>query len=275
MPRRFVRGAEMTSSMTGYASATAELASDASLSPLGVSVELRSVNSRFLDLHFKMPEEVRSSEQAIRELLLSKLGRGKVEIRVNLQRGDASVTAGALNRAALLQLVSLERQVIALFGDAQRLRVGEILRWPGVLAESSIAAHQLHDTVLQCARRALDDLLSARAREGKQLAQMLLQRVADMEAIVVEIMPRIPEQIARQQQKIVDRLREALNVAQSEGTLSIPADEVAERIRQEVTVYAIKIDVAEELSRLSAHLKETRQIIEGGGRVGKRLDFMM
>lgn len=265
----------MTSSMTGYASATTELASDTSLPPLGVSVELRSVNSRFLDLHFRMPEEVRSSEQAIRELLLSKLGRGKVEIRVNLQRNDANVTAGAINRAALLQLVSLERQVISLFGDAQRLRVGEILRWPGVLAESSIAADTLRETVLNCARRALDELLGARSREGAQLAQMLLQRVADMEAIVADLTPRVPEQIARQQQKIVDRLREALSVAQSESALAIPADEVAERIRQEVTVYAIKIDVAEELSRLSAHLKETRQIIEGGGRVGKRLDFMM
>jgi uncharacterized protein (TIGR00255 family) len=288
----------MIFSMTGYATATRELMPQApkrAETPVGVaaasvSVELRSVNSRFLDLNFRMPDDVRACEPVLRERLMAALSRGKVEIRINIQRPDAAAS-GALDPTALAQLAALQQSVLDVFPDAQRLRVGEMLRWPGVMTDASIDPVALREAILDCGRQALQDLLDSRAREGEALANVLLERVTDMEAIVVRITPLIPELIERQQKKIVERLQEALGLAYQDGTKPangsvgaggagtvssmIPREETAERIRQEVTVYGIRIDIAEELSRLSTHLSETRHVLKQGGKVGKRLDFMM
>ena len=270
----------MIYSMTGYASVTRELAgdnagSDAGAAVASVSVELRTVNSRFLDLNFRMPEEVRVSEPTLREMLMNKLSRGKVDIRINIQRGDTSL-GGALQPLALTQLRTLEDEVLAAFPDAERLRVGEILRWPGVLSESAVSADVLRDAVLACGKEAVRELVDVRAREGAQLATMLLTNVTEMETIVTRITPLVPELVARQQAKIVERLNEALGLSTPDsGSTVVTREEAAERIRQEVTMYGIRIDIAEEISRLNAHLKETRHVIEKGGKVGKRLDFMM
>ncbi|WP_109477978.1 YicC/YloC family endoribonuclease [Paraburkholderia sp. C35] len=266
----------MIYSMTGYASATRELAAASGTGGVSVSVELRTVNSRFLDLNFRMPEDVRVCEPTLREMLMNKLSRGKVDIRINLQRSEQSANAGALNRDALEQLAMLERSVLEAFPDAGRLRTGEILRWPGVLAESGVSPEVLRDAVLACGKQAITDLIDVRAREGAQLATMLLNNVSEMEAIVTRITPLVPELIAKHQQKIVERLQEALGIAAPDQSATIVSrEEIAERIRQEVTMYGIRIDIAEELSRLTAHLNETRHVITKGGKVGKRLDFMM
>ncbi|WP_118179440.1 YicC/YloC family endoribonuclease [Paraburkholderia phosphatilytica] len=266
----------MIYSMTGYASATRELVAASGSGGVSVSVELRTVNSRFLDLNFRMPEDVRVVEPTLREMLMNKLSRGKVDIRINLQRSEQTANAGALNRDALEQLAVLERSVLDAFPDAGRLRTGEILRWPGVLAESGVEAETLRDAVLDCGKQAIRDLIDVRAREGAQLATMLLSNVTEMETIVAKITPLVPELIAKHQQKIVERLQEALGIAAPDATATIVSrEEIAERIRQEVTMYGIRIDIAEELSRLTAHLNETRHVIEKGGKVGKRLDFMM
>ncbi|WP_322015962.1 YicC/YloC family endoribonuclease [Paraburkholderia sp. J12] len=270
----------MIYSMTGYASVTRELAAASGTGGASVSVELRTVNSRFLDLNFRMPEDVRVCEPTLREMLMTKLSRGKVDIRINVQRSEQAANAGALNRDALDQLAALERAVLEAFPESGRLRTGEILRWPGVLAESGVAAEVLRDAVLGCGKQAIAELIDVRAREGAQLANMLLANVAEMEAIVAKITPLVPELIVKQQQKIVERLQEALGIAAPEangsGTIgTVSREEIAERIRQEVTMYGIRIDISEELSRLTAHLNETRHVIEKGGKVGKRLDFMM
>ncbi|PLZ00383.1 YicC family protein [Burkholderia sp. WAC0059] len=266
----------MIYSMTGYASATRELAAASGTGGVSVSVELRTVNSRFLDLNFRMPEDVRACEPTLREMLMTRLSRGKVDIRINLQRSEQTANAGALNREALSQLATFERAVLNAFPEAGRLGAGEILRWPGVLAESSIAPETLRDAVLDCGRQALAELIDVRAREGAQLANVLLANVAEMETIVAKITPLVPELIVRHQQKIVERLEEALGIVVPEGSAGgVSREEIAERIRQEVTMYGIRIDVAEELARLTAHLGETRHVIEKGGKVGKRLDFMM
>ena len=145
-----------------------------------------------------------------------------------------------------------------------------------MLAESGVAPETLRDAVLACGKQAITDLIDVRGREGAQLATMLLANVTEMEAIVTKITPLVPELIAKHQQKIVERLQEALGIAAPDtATTSISREEIAERIRQEVTMYGIRIDIAEELSRLTAHLNETRHVIEKGGKVGKRLDFMM
>jgi uncharacterized protein (TIGR00255 family) len=234
------------------------------------------VNSRFLDLNFRMPEDVRVCEPTLREMLMTKLSRGKVDIRVNLQRSEQTSTAGTLNREALDQLAALERTVANAFPEAGRLRTGEILRWPGVLAESGVSGDALRDAVLEAGQQAIAELIDVRAREGAQLAAMLIANVTEMESIVTKITPLVPELIAKHQQKIVERLQEALGMAAPDGAATIVSrEEIAERIRQEVTMYGIRIDVAEELSRLTAHLNETRHVIQKGGKVGKRLDFMM
>ncbi len=277
--RGFIARRTMIYSMTGYASATRELVAASGTGGASVSVELRTVNSRFLDLNFRMPEDVRVVEPTLREMLMQKLSRGKVDIRINIQRSEQSANAGALNRDALEQLAVLERTVLEAFPESGRLRTGEILRWPGVLAESGVAPEVLRDAVLGCGKQAIADLIDVRAREGAQLANMLLANVAEMEAIVAKITPLVPDLIVKHQQKIVERLQEALGIAAPDaanGNIgNVSREEVAERIRQEVTMYGIRIDIAEELSRLTAHLNETRHVIEKGGRVGKRLDFMM
>ncbi|MFP6558351.1 YicC/YloC family endoribonuclease [Paraburkholderia sp. B3] len=270
----------MIYSMTGYASVTRELASASGTGGASVSVELRTVNSRFLDLNFRMPEDVRVCEPTLREMLMTKLSRGKVDIRINVQRSEQTANAGALNRDALDQLAALERAVLEAFPESGHLRTGEILRWPGVLAESGVAPEVLRDAVLGCGKEAIAELINVRAREGAQLANMLLANVTEMEAIVAKITPLVPDLIVKHQQKIVERLQEALGIAAPEangnGTIGgVSREEIAERIRQEVTMYGIRIDIAEELSRLTAHLNETRHVIEKGGKVGKRLDFMM
>ncbi|PXW18343.1 YicC/YloC family endoribonuclease [Paraburkholderia caballeronis] len=267
----------MIYSMTGYASATRELAAPSGTGGVSVSVELRTVNSRFLDLNFRMPEDVRVCEPTLREMLMTKLSRGKVDIRINVQRSEQAANAGALNRDALDQLATLERAVLEAFPDAGSLRTGEILRWPGVLAESGVAPETLRDAVLGCGKQAIADLIDVRAREGAQLANMLIANVTEMETIVAKITPLVPELIVKHQQKIVERLQEALGIAapESGNVGGVSREEISERIRQEVTMYGIRIDIAEELSRLTAHLNETRHVIEKGGKVGKRLDFMM
>jgi uncharacterized protein (TIGR00255 family) len=223
-----------------------------------------------------MPEEVRACEPTLRELLMSKLSRGKVDIRINVQRSEQTPSVGALNAEVLQQLAKLEQAVTDAFPGVERMRTGEILRWPGVLAESGASAEALRDAVLACGKQAIAELIDVRGREGAQLGAMLLGNVTEMEAILQRISPLVPELIGKHQQKIVERLQEALGLAAPDGVATIVSrEEIAERIRQEVTMYGIRIDIAEELSRLTAHLNETRHVIEKGGKVGKRLDFMM
>lgn len=262
--------------MTGYASVTRELETATDNHSMSVCVELRTVNARFLDLNFKMPEDLRNCEPTLREMLMAKLSRGKIEIRINLQRSERAANIGILNQHALDRLTVLQRTVHATFPDAQPLHVEEILRWPGVLVESEIALETLRAVVFDCSKQAIADLINVRAREGARLSAIILEKITAMEAIVARITPLVPELISKYQQKIVKRLQEALGMATVHAsTTSVSHDETTERIRQEVTMYGIRIDIAEELSRLIVHLKETRHIIEKGGIVGKRLDFMM
>lgn len=264
-------------SMTGYASASRALPAPgmaAGLRDTSVSVELRTVNSRFLDLAFRMPDECRASEPTLREMLSARLSRGKVDIRINVQRGDSSASS-EVNADVLKQLAALEEAVLAVLPHAERMRTGELLRWPGVLGENDVTADALRDAVIECGKAALDDLVNGRQREGAALKRVLLERVEQMEAIVARLQPQVPDLIARHQQRIVERLQEALGLAVPDGGAALSRDEIAERIRQEVTMYGVRIDVAEEMSRLEAHLAETRHILDKGGLVGKRLDFMM
>ncbi|NMG35737.1 YicC family protein [Azoarcus sp. TTM-91] len=247
----------MIHSMTGFAVQTRDLG------PVSLHLELRSVNSRYLDLTFRIVEDLRQAEPAIREQLSARLTRGKVECRLNLHTSDAAPRSLALNGALLAQLVDAQAAVKAQFADAAPLSVAEVMRWPGMLADDSMAFEQMQPAIAALAKAALDELVATRRREGEKLADMIRERVTRMRELVAQVEPRMPAIIGEYQDKLTARLRDAV--------ASLDED----RIRQEVALFAQRIDVAEELSRLSTHLDEVERILKAGGAAGKRLDFLM
>lgn len=246
----------MILSMTGYAFASKEL-DGASL-----TLELRAVNHRYLDVQLRMPEELRPFESAMRDVINAELQRGKVECRINYTV-RAGQTCTVINRDMLIQLARWQQEVRAILPEARALSVGELLRWEGALQAPESSAEEVRDALLALLQNALTEFSAARAREGEKLKDFLLQRVEKIEALRTAIIPNVPAAIAAYEQKLTTRLREAMQ--QSEG----------DRIRQEIVLFASKIDVDEELSRLESHLGEMRRILSQGGAVGKRLDFLM
>ena len=255
------------SSMTGYAVVKRE--SNAGT----LTIELKSVNSRFLDLQFRINDELRSLEPMLREAIMARAARGKVECRLSFGRKEQSESSLAVNEALLAALNTAQRKVLATFSDARPMSVNELLRWPGVLSESELGQDSLQADVQAALRDTLDAFVISRQREGASLETMLLSRIDDIEQIVARITPLVPESVEQFRQKAIERMQEALGQAVGDGS-TLPTD-LQDRIRQEVTLYGIRVDVAEELTRLSGHLTETRAILKKGGQVGKRLDFMM
>jgi len=240
--------------MTGYAAASAG-------SPRGtLSLELRSVNSRFLDLQFRIADELRAHEPLLRELIAARLARGKVDCRLSLAEGMAG-TRASLNAEALGRLKALADAAKKAFPEAAPLRIADLLRWPGVIAEDA-DEDSLRAAVAELCRRALDELTAARSREGAKLAAGIRDRVQAMRARVEQVMPLLPQAIAAYQERISERLREAIGSADDE------------RIRSEIAIFAAKVDVAEEVERLRVHLSEVESVLGGGGAIGKRLDFI-
>jgi uncharacterized protein (TIGR00255 family) len=244
-------------SMTGYAALSEELA----LGTLGV--EIRSVNHRYLDLTFRLPDELRSFEPALREMVAARLTRGKVECRVGFQKGAASQVSLQLNMGLLDQLVELDQRVRAHLPGSAPLSANDVLRWPGILETDALPLEELKDRTLGLLDRTLHEFQQSRAREGEKLKGVLLDRVARMEQLLARVKPKIPVLVAAYQERLVSRLRDA----------GVEVDE--DRIRQELVLFSSKVDVEEELSRLGTHLSETRRILANGGAAGKRLDFLM
>jgi uncharacterized protein (TIGR00255 family) len=247
----------MIQSMTGYAARSRELG-HASL-----HIELKGVNSRYLDIGFRIGDDLRQCEMPLRELLASRLQRGKIECRAHLLPLSAAPRELAANPAMLVQLARLQASVKTVVNDAAPLSVAEILRWPGVLGEETVDAEELQRECLALAAVAIDDFVATRTREGEKLAATLLDRVAAMRALVARVTPLVPKAVVDYQERLAAKLREAV----------ASLDE--ERIRQEIGVFANRIDVAEELTRLATHLDEVHRVVNKGGAVGKRLDFLM
>lgn len=247
----------MIYSMTGYASVAREL-------PEGVlNLELRAVNHRFLDIQMRMPEELRFVEPSLRELFAGKVSRGKVECRLGFTEAAAGAAKLELNEALTRQLGALNRQVQALLPDSEGLRVVDVLRWPGVLASNALPLDAMRDLCIALTRSGLDDFNAFRSREGERLKTFLIERVTQMEALTATIAPRMPQALAAYYEKLAARLKEAIGSADDE------------RIRQELALFMTRSDVDEELSRLGTHLTEVRRVLDRGGTVGKRLDFLM
>ena len=265
----------MIESMTGFGSASRQLDLGGGVYAT-VAVECRSVNSRFLDLNIRSPEECRSSEMAIRELVTKHLSRGKVEFRINVQREAQSSQAPTdlLNQDALTGLKALEAAVLKEMPSAGNMRMGEILRWPGILNESKVNDDLWRIAAVEAAGEAVKALKVSRQGEGKALLAMVMERVNGIRAIVSKIEPLIPTIVAAHQAKLSERLTEILTGVDAQGNATTKTD-ISDRIRQEVVLYGVRIDVAEELSRLKTHLDVVESALTKGGPVGKRLDFLM
>jgi len=242
--------------MTGYAAASAD-------SPRGrLSLELRSVNSRFLDLQFRVAEELRALEPLLREAIVAQVSRGKVDCRLYFNESAGAQLVQRLDAAALGRLKALSDEARKAFPEAGALRVADVLRWPGVAAEPPLDEEKLRHVATDLCRRALDDLVAARGREGAKLAASIGERIAAMRRRVDEVKPFVPQAVAAYRTKLAERLKEALGSADDE------------RIRTEIAVFAAKNDVDEELERLTVHFAEVERVLKHGGAAGKRLDFI-
>jgi len=247
----------MICSMTGYAVKTRDIERGT------LQIELKSVNSRYLDFHFRITEELRALEMPLRELLAARLSRGKVECRLSFNAAAARADQLQLNGELLASLKALNALVRGEMPEAAPLTVNETLRWPGMFGDQGTDFSALGPEVMALAREALEDFTATRGREGQKLAEMIVDRVNAMRDIVRRVAPRIPEAQALFTEKLRQRLTEALGNASDD------------RILQEVAVFATRIDVAEELTRLTTHLDEVERVLKQGGACGKRLDFLM
>jgi len=261
-------------SMTGYASATAGAAAIAAGSGetpaagSGVTVELRSVNGRFLDLGFRLPDDLRGLEPPLREMLGAAFKRGKIELRLSTQReADSNWPVPAPEQ--LNRLARLEGSVQAWLPKAAPLSVHEALQW----CRNGGAAERLDEAALEAARRCVAGLRDARAREGERLVKVLMERIDRLRELAIQAEPLVPQVVQRQQERFLERWQEALLA--SGAAASVPAEALQERALNEAAAYALRIDVAEELARLKAHLDEITRLLKSGGEVGKRLDFLI
>lgn len=259
--------------MTGYAAVQSSMAQSAPETDSGadansrLGVEIRSVNSRFLDLAFRLPDELRQAEPALRELLTGKLKRGKVEVRVSLESASAG-TLRAPSSATLQRLGSLEDSIKSWLPQAAALSVADILR---IATNEDRKPHDYSEELLKLAKKALKELMSAREREGARLALMLLDRTAQLRALAALAVPMVPKLVEQQKARFLERWKEAMALSESATLPEIAQD----RALTEATAFAIRIDVAEEITRLSSHLDEIDRLLSSGGELGKRLDFLI
>ncbi|GAB7563924.1 YicC family protein [Methylobacillus methanolivorans] len=247
----------MIFSMTGYASLEQEINH-------GVLVlELRSVNHRYLELQLKLDDNVRMFEPQVRELISSRLKRGKVECRISLVHRAAEQRQVQLDDTVLQQLAQMTVSVQRHFPESRPLSVADILRWPGVILGEGTDHEALAAAIQDSLLKLVQKMTEARAREGIKLKAIILERLAEMEGLVAKVRPLLPEQVKIYQERLTAKLKEALGATDEE------------RVRQELTIFAQRIDVDEELSRLGAHIEEVKRILEAGSPAGKQLDFLM
>lgn len=257
-------------SMTGYASAqhtpggNAEIAAPAAC----LALELRSVNSRFLDVVLRLPDELRPHEPALRELIAKRLKRGKVELRVSVEAAAGGALPDVPVRT-LQRLAAAQQQVRVWLPEAAPLSVADALR---LAAGDSAASPALGEALLPLARQALDELVAARQREGARLLALLQERITALRALAAQAAPLVPQLVQAQRQRFLERWQEALGAAPASEAVTQAAQE---RALAEATAFAIRIDVAEELGRLVAHLDEIEAVLQKGGETGKRLDFLI
>ncbi|MBV6425356.1 MAG: hypothetical protein NAOJABEB_03173 [Steroidobacteraceae bacterium] len=246
----------MITSMTGFARGEAT-------GPWGtLTCELRSVNHRFLESQFRLPEDLRGCESELRQALAKALKRGKVDCTVHLREPEGAARALDIDEAALARLVKRVREVAAAL-PAPSVDALEVLRWPGVIRETAVDAEGLHAALAALFAATARDLVAARAREGVRLRELIGERCAGLEALVAQVRARLPEVHARVRGRLGERLAELAGQVDKD------------RVEQEIVMLLQRLDVAEELDRLTGHIEETRRIIASGEPAGRRLDFLM
>ena len=269
-------------SMTGYASATAgaqsatestgateaAAARPSASAAASVTVELRSVNGRFLDLGFRLPDEFRSLEPALRDLLTGAFRRGKIELRLNTKT-EADTAWPNPQPEQMNRLSRLESTIQGWLPKAQPLSVHEVMQW----CKGGTPAERLDEVALDAAKRCVAGLAEARAREGEKLVAVLMERVTRLRELAAQAEPLVPAVVQRLQQRFLERWQEAL--VATGAAQSISREALQERALNEAAAYSIRIDVAEELARLRAHTEEIARLLKAGGEVGKRLDFLI
>lgn len=256
--------------MTGYTSvqhAPASTEDNSSASRMRLGLEIRAVNSRFLDLTFRLPDELRSQEPALRALLTNRLKRGKVEVRAAIDV-DASASLPQPTAALLQRMQSLQDLVQAWLPDAKGLSVADALRFSG---NGHAVQVDWQEIVPALADKAIDELVDARVREGKRLASMLLDRIQQLRALAEQAGPLVPQLVEQQRQRFLERWQEAMGLTEGQ----VAPEAARERALSEATAFAIRIDVAEEITRLGSHLDEVERLLKKGGEIGKRLDFLI
>jgi uncharacterized protein (TIGR00255 family) len=247
-----------------------------------IHIELRSVNSRFLDVTFRAPDEVRFAEHAIREAISKVIHRGKVEIKIFIQKELSSDSPESdlesLDQPINLQIIKFlkasELRVLKEFPKANPLSVKDVLLWPGVIVQEEMDQEFFLRIILSSLDQVLVQFTQSRANEGSALRKVILSKVEQMEIIVGKVEPLLPQIVSTYQQKLTEKLLGVLNGVDAQGR-SFNHDELADRIRQEVVLYSVRIDVAEEIARLKTHFTAVKTALDKGGPVGKRLDFLM
>jgi uncharacterized protein (TIGR00255 family) len=247
----------MIRSMTGYARAEAQ-------GPWGrLAWELRSVNHRYLDLSLRLPDELRAVENEARQRLGARLSRGKVEGALRFSREGAQAAPVSLDEAQLRQLQQAVETVKRVLGTATQPDPVRVLSWPGVVKTESADLAPVQTAALGLLDRLLEDFTQTREREGERLKQYLLERCGQIQTHADEVHQRMPAMRGQWLEKLRQRCRD----------LGVEVD--AARLEQELVLAAQRLDVDEELSRLSAHLAEVRQTLSREDAIGRRLDFLM
>lgn len=278
-------------SMTGYASAQADIrqsaaaqagssTTDHSVPPARVqlAVEIRSVNSRFLDIAFRLPDELRQAEPALRALITATIKRGKVELRVALENAMSNLPV--LPSPELLQhLQTIQNNIQSTLPEARTLSVADVIRLSGGQSHAATSAATTTEALTQLTQSVIAELLASRQREGARLVHMLRDRISQLRELAAQAGPLIPMLVAQQRNKFLERWNEALALgapdAKSAAPSAVTEQAAMERALSEATAFAIRIDVAEELTRLASHLDEIERLLGMGGETGKRLDFLI
>jgi uncharacterized protein (TIGR00255 family) len=243
--------------MTGFAGL------EKSIENATLVLELRAVNSRYLDLHFKLDENLRSFEPIIRELIGAQLSRGKIECKMNIIQRTQAGQSNQLDEVLIQQLVVMQEKAQLYFPQSRQLSVADILRWPGVVLNNTLSPNSLLEDISNLVQNGLQDLNASRRREGEKLKALVLDRLSQVESLVIKVKPLLPMLTKEYQIKLENKLQESIkNIDQ-------------ERIAQELVLFAQRIDVDEELTRLTAHISEVKRILNSDTPAGKRLDFIM
>ncbi|MCA0935126.1 YicC family protein [Vibrio alginolyticus] len=225
--------------------------------------EIRSVNQRYLETYFRMPEQFRGLEPVLRERFRKRLARGKVECNLRFEANPAAKGELSINETLANQVIKAAEQVMHMTGELSRINPFQVMQWPGVMETPEQDMDAVNKELLSAFDEALSEFIDARGREGDNMKALIVQRLDAITAEVVKVRARMPEILEWQRERLFSKFEDA----------KVELD--PSRVEQELILLAQKSDVAEELDRLDSHVKETTNILKKGGAVGRRLDFMM